>query len=156
MNRILFITLLALLPCVFTSLQAQGKLQGRVVSTDGEPVPYASVGVVSVATPYGTTTDNRGRYTLSIQQTDSITVRFSCTGFESQERRILIAAEETAQLDISLHPAAKQLDAVTVSDDRIRSSAFTQINIKRIENNVGPNQSVESIIKTLVLRDSFL
>ena len=149
MNRILFITLLALLPCVFTSLQAQGKLQGRVVSTDGEPVPYASVGVVSVATPYGTTTDNRGRYTLSINQTDSVTVRFSCTGFESQERRILIAAGATSQLDISLRPAAKQLDAVTVSDDRIRSSAFTQINIKRIENNVGPSQSVESIIKTL-------
>ena len=112
MNRILFITLLALLPCVFTSLQAQGKLQGRVVSTDGEPIPYASVGVVSVATPYGTTTDNRGRYTLSINQSDSVTVRFSCTGFESQERRILIAAGATSQLDISLHPAAKQLDAV--------------------------------------------
>ena len=149
MNRILFITLLALLPCVFTSLQAQGKLQGRVVSTDGEPIPYVSVGVVSVATPYGTTTDNRGRYTLSINQSDSVTVRFSCTGFESQERRILIATGATCQLDISLHPAAKQLDAVTVSDDRIRSSAFTQINIKRIENNVGPSQSVESIIKTL-------
>jgi hypothetical protein len=78
-----------------------------------------------------------------------VTLRVSCTGFESAERRLLVAKGETLQVDVVLNPSAKQLSTVTVSDDRIRNSSFTQIDIQRIENNVGPSGSVEAVIKTL-------
>lgn len=149
MNKKLFITLIALLPCFFSCLQAQGTLQGRVLTTEGEPIQYATVGVLDSLSPYGTTTDNRGRFSLTVNQSDSVAVRVSCTGFESIEQRFLIPKGKTVQIDMALKASAKQLDAVTVSDDRIRNSSFTQINIQRIENNVGPTNSVESIIKTL-------
>ena len=149
MNRKLFITIMALLPCLFSSLWAQGTLQGRVLTPEGEPIPYATVGLPDAPVPTGTTTDSRGRFTLAVVQPDSATVRFSCTGFESQERRFRLVGGQTLRLDITLRPAARQLNTVTVSDDRLRATDFTRINIERIENNVGPSGSVESLIKTL-------
>lgn len=148
MNRYLFITFLAIMAIASTG-RAQGVLQGFVHSSEGASVEFANVGVVSVSAPYGTTTDNRGRYRLEVREGDSVTVRYSCTGFVSQEVRLLLKGGESRTLDIELLASATQLDEVVVSDDKIRSSTFTQIDIQRIENNVGPNEGVENLLKTL-------
>lgn len=128
---------------------AQGSLHGRVLSSEGGGVEYATVGVVDSKNPYGVTADSRGHYTLTVRQSDSITVRVSCSGFETQTLRLKLSKGEKRSLDFTLKPSSTQLNAVTVSDDRIRSTTFTEIDIKRIENSVGPNESVESYIKTL-------
>ena len=128
---------------------AQGLLHGRVLSSEGGGVEYATVGVVDSKNPYGVTADVRGHYSLTVRQSDSITVRVSCSGFETQTLRLKLSKGEKRPLDFTLKPSSTQLDAVTVSDDRIRSTTFTEIDIKRIENSVGPNESVESYIKTL-------
>ena len=128
---------------------AQGSLHGRVLSSEGGGVEYATVGVVDSKNPYGVTADVRGHYSLTVRQSDSITVRVSCSGFETQTLRLKLSKGEKRSLDFTLKPSSTQLDAVTVSDDRIRSTTFTEIDIKRIENSVGPNESVESYIKTL-------
>lgn len=149
MNRTIFIIILALLPCCFSNLMAQGTLHGRILSSEGGGVEYATVGVTNAKNPYGVTADNRGAYTLDIRQADSVTLRVSCSGYETQTIRLRLAKGEKRRFDFTLKPSSTQLDAVTVSDDRIRSSTFTEIDIKRIENSVGPNESVESYIKTL-------
>ena len=128
---------------------AQGSLHGRVLSSEGGGVEYATVGVVDSKNPYGVTADVRGHYSLTVRQSDSITVRVSCSGFETQTLRLKLSKGEKRSLDFTLKPSSTQLDAVTVSDDRIRSTTFTEIDIKRIENSVGPNESVESYMKTL-------
>ena len=128
---------------------AQGSLHGRVLSSEGGGVEYATVGVVDSKNPYGVTADVRGHYSLTVRQSDSITVRVSCSGFETQTLRLKLSKGEKRSLDFTLKPSSTQLDAVTVSDDRIRSTTFTEIDIKPIENSVGPNESVESYIKTL-------
>ena len=128
---------------------AQGSLHGRVLSSEGGGVEYATVGVVDSKNPYGVTADVRGHYSLTVRQSDSITVRVSCSGFETQTLRLKLSKGEKRSLDFTIKPSSTQLDAVTVSDDRIRSTTFTEIDIKRIENSVGPNESVESYIKTL-------
>ena len=128
---------------------AQGSLHGRVLSSEGGGVEYATVGVVDSKNPYGVTADVRGHYSLTVRQSDSITVRVACSGFETQTLRLKLSKGEKRPLDFTLKPSSTQLDAVTVSDDRIRSTTFTEIDIKRIENSVGPNESVESYIKTL-------
>ena len=128
---------------------AQGSLHGRVLSSEGGGVEYATVGVVDSKNPYGVTADVRGHYSLTVRQSDSITVRVSCSGFETQTLRLKLSKGEKRSLDFTLKPSSTQLDAVTVSDDRIRSTTFTEIDIKHIENSVGPNESVESYIKTL-------
>ncbi len=149
MNRTIFIIILTLLPCCFSNLMAQGTLHGRILSSEGGGVEYATVGVVDSRTPHGATADDRGFYSLTVRETDSVTLRISCSGYETQTLRLKLSKGEKRRLDLTLKPSSTQLDPVTVSDDRIRSTTFTQIDIKRIENSIGPNEGVESYIKTL-------
>ncbi len=149
MSKPLFIVLMFLTLSQFSPLWAQGVLQGRVSNAEGNPVEYANVGVVSARTPYGTVTGPDGSYRLSVRSTDSITLRITCTGYRPQELRLGLSKKEICTLDITLQRLSTQLEEVVVSDDRIRSTAFTQINIQKIENAVGPNESVEALVKTL-------
>ena len=146
MNKSLFITLLFLLPHL---LWAQGVLQGRVSNAEGKPVEYANVGVTNAKTPYGAVSDARGFYRLSVKSADSISLRITCTGYQPQELHLKLMPKETRTLNITLQPLSTQLDEVVVSDDRLRSTTFTQIDIQKIENTVGPNEGVETLIKTL-------
>ena len=147
MNKLFFISVVALLSTFFVPLKAQ-ELKGRV-SSEGKAVEFANVGVVSARTPYGGVTDSRGYYRFAVRGTDSITVRVSCTGYEPQEFRLALAKGESRTLDIELQHSATELEAVEVTDERIRASAFTQINLQRIENPVGPTAGVEALLKTL-------
>ena len=149
MNRSFIIAVLLLLQGAFLSLSAQGTLMGRVTSTEGHTVPFANIGIVSARTPYGCVTDDGGRYKIAIAESDSVTLRVSCTGYEPQEMRLVLKKNETRTLDLILKPSSTQLDEVVVSDDRIRTTTFTQIDVQRIENAVGPSAGVESLIKTL-------
>lgn len=149
MNKSLFITSLLLLLQFFSSAMAQGILQGRVSNTEGRAVEFANVGVVSAKTPYGAVTDTRGFYRLSVKSSDTITLRVSCTGYQALELRLKLAPKESRTLDFTLAPLSTQLDEVVVSDEHIRSTPFTQIDIEKIENTVGPNDGVEALIKTL-------
>lgn len=128
---------------------AQGTLQGHVISADGQAVEFANVGVVSGRKPYGTVTDRQGGYRLVVREHDSVTLRVSCTGFGTQEFRLLLRDGEVRTFDCQLQPVATQLDEVVVSDDRTRATTFTHIDIERIENTVGPAEGVESLLKTL-------
>ncbi|MBQ6069691.1 MAG: TonB-dependent receptor [Bacteroidales bacterium] len=147
MNKLFFITLAVLLSAMSTSLRAQ-ELRGRVTA-DGKGVEYANIGVVSSSAPYGCVTDSRGLYRMQLRSTDSLTIRVSCTGFEPQVLRVCVGSGEVRTLDIALRHTSTQLQTVEVTDDRIRSSPFTQIDIQRIENTVGPTAGVEALLKTL-------
>lgn len=137
--------------CLAASLQAvaQGVLCGRVHTAEGQPVEFANAGVVSVRIPYGAVCDAKGTYRFAVRESDSVTVRFSCTGYEPREYRLLLRGGEQRTLDVVLRAAATRLDEVVVTDDRTRTTAFTQIEVQKIENSVGPNEGVESLIKTL-------
>lgn len=146
---ILIPLLMMLLVCPCVRGMAQGTLEGRVTAADGQAVEFANVGVVSASRPYGAVTDRKGEYRLVVRERDSVTFRISCTGFETREFRLLLKGGEVRRLDCELKPSAKQLDEVVVSEDRTRSSTFTQIDLQRIENTVGPTEGVESLLKTL-------
>lgn len=148
MNRPLFVTSLLLL-LQLSPLWAQGVLQGRVSNVEGKPVEFVNIGVVSAQIPYGTVTGSDGFYRLAVRSADSISIRITCTGYRPQELHLRLSAREIRTLDITLQRLSTQLEEVVVSDDRIRSTAFTQINIQKIENTVGPNESVEALVKTL-------
>ncbi|MBQ2538956.1 MAG: TonB-dependent receptor [Bacteroidales bacterium] len=149
MNKRLFITLLFLSLTFSSPLLAQGVLQGRVTNAEGKPVEYANVGVTNAKTPYGAVTDVRGFYRISVKSADTIALRVTCTGYQPQEFHLKLSSKENRTLNITLLPLSTQLNEVVVSDDHIRSTTFTQIDVQKIEHTVGPNQGVETLIKTL-------
>ncbi len=128
------------------SAMGQGVVTGTVRDhKSGAPLEMVNVGVLG--STVGVSTDRVGHYRLEIRNTDSVTVRFSFTGYEAKEYRIKPVGE--MQLDVELMPVARRLDEVEVTDEKTRQSTFTQIDVQHLENTVGPSSGVESLLKTL-------
>ena len=106
------------------SAQTAATLRGRVSNTEGKPLQYATVAVVNI----------------------HINVRY--TGYATVDTVVWLSAGSNV-LNFTLRSTALQLGPVTVTDERVRTSAFTSIRMEQIENNVGPQAGVESLLKTL-------
>ena len=132
-------------------LFAQVVLEGKVRDgKNNKSLEFVNVGVVGAAKPIGTTTDRNGNYRFSVPPCDSVRVRFSFTGYEPFT--VVLCYKDLKsphRLNVELHEAATTLEEVKVTDEKSRTSSFTHIDIQKIENNVGPNDGVESLIKTL-------
>ena len=124
----------------------QGVVSGTVTdSLTGEPLHYTAVGVAG--TPTGTSTDAHGRYSLSISSPDSVTLLFSYVGYRTVERKIVVKGN--TRLDMALYPEAQQLEGVEITSDKVRQSTFTQIEVDKLDDAVGPSAGVEGLVKML-------
>ncbi len=137
-----------LLLSVSLSAQTVATLRGRVCSADGKPLQYATVAVVNLNPVAGFVTDGDGRYALQMPAGDSLHINVRYTGFATIDTVVRLSAGDNV-LNFVLKSTAMQLGAVTVTDERVRTSAFTSIRMEQIENNVGPQAGVESLLKTL-------
>ena len=124
---------------------AQGVVEGVVRDSAGAPLPYVNIGVLRSSE--GAITDLEGRYKLKVSSHDSVTLRFSYTGYRHEDRRVRVKG--TMRLDLVLRPTAQVLQTVEVSDERTRQSSFTQLDVQRLDDAVGPAGGVESLIKML-------
>lgn len=140
------ILLLALLPL---EAAGQGAVDGIVSdASTGAPLEFVNVGILGSSA--GTVTDARGHYQLvvnSLRSTDSVTLRFSFTGYEAVERRVATRGQK--RLDVQLKASATQLKAVEIKDEKARESSFTRIDAERLGETVGPTGGVEALLKTL-------
>ena len=144
MKRIAYIVLLT---AFGFGVRAQGVVEGSVSDSHTlQALEMVNVGVVGGTD--GTTTDSRGHYRLRVSESDSVTIRFSFTGYEPQNVRLKVKGTLRMR-NIALTPSAKQLDAVEVSEDKSRESSFTSIDVERLEAAVGPTAGVEGVLKTL-------
>lgn len=141
---LLALLLLVMLPA---GLWAQGRIVGRV--TEGSKgLEYVNVGVVNLDKPVGTFTDKKGCYDLVVPEGDSLLLRFSMTGYKTQEFWIKVLHGMTLTMDCQLK-AGTMLKEVEVKDDKVRRTTFTQIEVEKLDNTVGPSGGVESLLKTL-------
>lgn len=125
---------------------AQGVVEGTVTdSLTGEPLQYTAIGLVGSS--QGTTTDTYGRYKLEIKTADSVTLRFSFMGYHTVERRVAVRGK--FRLNVRMSPTAQQLKGVEIVNEQVRSSQFTQIEVSRLDDAVGPAGGVESLVKML-------
>ena len=129
-------------------VMGQGVVSGMVRdAATGAALEFVNVGVLGSRS--GAATDARGRYTLTVSAKDSVTLRFSFTGYEPCEKRVKVAKGQTVALDVSLRATAKRLDEVEVSDEKTRQSTFTSIDVQKLDDAVGPTGGVEGVLKTL-------
>ena len=131
------------------ALFAQKRTVSGIVSDhDGKPMELVSVSVINTSKPIGCVTDSKGHYKI---QTDlpKLTLRFSFTGYETQDVEVVFGDELSKTVDCQMKPSSQTLNAVTVREERSRETSFTPVKIDKLDELVGPVKTVESLIKTL-------
>lgn len=140
---------LFLLIALLTYAKGQTVLQGRVTDPDGKGLELVNVATVGDAAMVGSVSDAKGYYRFTVMATDSLVVRFSLVGYETVEQRIALRKGGQQTLNCELKASSIQLSGVDIKEEKTRTTGFRQIEIQKLENTVGPNDGVESLLKTL-------
>jgi hypothetical protein len=153
--RLLFLFVLFALPGAFA--QTTGVVTGHVRDKNTqETLIGASVAVDQ--TTLGTVTDSDGRYRLEVP-TGSYNLRVSYVGYQTQLKfNIVITTGNDQVINFEIEPSNTLLSEVTVSYDRGKSAAATdlitplsvqQLTSEEIKANPGGNFDVSRVIQTL-------
>lgn len=96
-------------------VMAQVTIHGKVVDQDNAPVEFATVRIAGTA--IGTNTSLDGDYSLTTHRADTISVIFSCMGYEEIKRE-LIDADGDVALNVRMRQNSKLLNEIEVTDFR--------------------------------------
>ena len=122
------------------------KISGLVTDEKNEPLEFVTV---KAGKTIGTTTGLDGRYTLSVPETDTIRVTFSCIGYEQSTRRLTDASGDVT-VNWKMQPLTFSLDGVEVTDYRKQLGGMQQIDRNDLRHSPDVSGgSVESLLTTL-------
>lgn len=125
------------------------EIHGRITDTDSKPISFATVRIVG--TIVGTLTDEEGKYSMEASMADTITIAFSCLGYEPRERQIFGAIPDRSYvLNASLKKSNKRLKEVEVTEYRPHTDGmqrFSRENIRNVRSASG--SAVEDLLSTL-------
>ena len=140
-----------------------GTLQGRVTSTEGEPLPFANIVIthkieggqrIELKSQIGAVTDLDGYYVISSVPTGKFVVHVIYIGYEAQEFEVGIETNQSFTLNAVLASKSTNLEEVVIGGSKGQMAAINQqlasISIKnvvstdRIQNNPDAN-AAESI-----------
>lgn len=125
----------------------QATVQGTVTNEKGKAQELVNVSIFGL--PGGTATDEDGKYTLRVPANEKLRLVFSFVGFETIEKELRLAPDETATINTTLVPSAEMLPDITIQDERIRNTNLQRIDPKGVTVIPTVTGSVESLIKTL-------
>lgn len=142
-------TILFFLTMLSVSMSAQNyaTITGRITDKFNNPVYFANVSVLNNA--LGTSTDKNGRYELKIPATDSITIVYSCVGFENIKKKISLAPNQRLEINQKLEIRVKIFDQVEVEEQRDKSASLQRLDPKNAGLIPGLSGNIEAMIKTM-------
>ncbi|MCD8386198.1 MAG: carboxypeptidase-like regulatory domain-containing protein [Bacteroidales bacterium] len=122
-------------------------IHGKVTQEENEPLEFVAVKVKGTA--LGTMTNLNGDYTLTVADTDTLRLVFSCIGYEEANRR-LIEPKGEVTVNVKMTPKSYSLGGVEVTEIRKQVGQMQDINIDnyRLAPDVSGG-SVESMISTM-------
>ena len=137
-QKLLIITI-----CLVASLQmmAQGfTLQGRVTDSDNNPVELATVSVVKQGKV--ALTSLKGEFSMQLQSTDSVVVKFSMIGYKTKTR-ILRHPKGKQTLQVVLFTDENTLAEVQVTGQKIQTGQTEEI--KKEDAKLAPSASGNAV-----------
>lgn len=146
MPKIFILYFIFLLATVSATAQT-ATLTGRVFSPDKQPLE--NVGVT--AHNKGTTTNKKGRYTITVPADTLIEVTFSHIGFQKLVKKIEIPVGKTMLFSPRLSEKVEEIEEVTVKNRKNEVTGIDAIDTKDIKKLPTANKSVESALKSLGL-----
>ena len=122
------------------------KISGYVRDADGNPLELVNVRVKN--TLVGSMTNEKGYYAFSVALGDSLSIIYSCLGFNKAER-IIPAAYADMRLNVQMNYASLELGEVSVTAIRKQTSTMENIDADRIKLLPDPvGGSSESLVVT--------
>lgn len=112
-NRVFFVSLLILFSTILYAQTASLSLKGKIISRDGQPVPYVSV--VLKETGKGVMTNNEGEYYFHAIKEGEYTLVISCTGLRTLTTRISCTGSGQRITDFTLEESRAQLEEIILS-----------------------------------------
>lgn len=97
---------------LFQFLIGQSIVEGQVVDTDANPLPYATI--YEKGTSNGTTTNDLGRFELKLSSAEA-TIIVQYVGYENTE--VKVDAQSNREVRIQLEAATYKLEEVTIAAD---------------------------------------
>ncbi|MDR1406889.1 MAG: TonB-dependent receptor [Tannerella sp.] len=132
-----------------TSLSARdgkARISGNVRDADGNPVELVAVQVKNTVT--GTMTDEKGHYSLTVATGDSVTLLFSCLGYNKAERIIPTVAGDM-RVNVQMNYMSLELGQVEVTAARINTTTLETLDANRMKILPDPSGgSIESLVVT--------
>jgi hypothetical protein len=135
----LFVTLVA-------SAQEVREISGYVTDSLQKPIAGATIYIKELKK--GTTSDEKGYFSLNIPQKQGIILSISSIGFKPESRTI-DAGTNPVKLSITLSNYIEHIGEVQVISTNERETGLNRINIRDIGRLPNPSGNIETFIKTL-------
>ena len=127
--RIRFFCILCMVLISFAAQAQRAKIFGVV--TDSEGLPLEVVNVQVKGTANGAFTDEKGKYSLTVNVGDSCVLTFSRLGF-NETRRIIPEVTGDMSVNVKMNNASYELSGLTVTgSNKIQTNTMEQINTKQ-------------------------
>lgn len=117
---------------ISSSLLAQNAIVGTVKDADGNALPSVTVYVLNdgIGDLIGTTTSNFGDYKLNVGNLNTVTVRYSYTGFEAQDKVFTFYENKTRVENIVLAEKVETISFTVTAKKDPKYGAMTKIDPK--------------------------
>jgi hypothetical protein len=126
----------------------QSRIQISGYVRDGEGNPIELVSVQQKNSLLGTITNEKGYYSLSVAPADSLTLAYSCLGYNKAER-IIPSARQDLRLNVQMNFMSLSLGEVSVTAARRQVSTMETIDADKIKLIPDPaGGSIESLVVT--------
>ena len=123
--------------------QTKGTIKGTLTDKEANNTPLAFANAIIKGTTVGTTTDEKGQYSLSIAA-GSYTIQFSYVGYENVEIAVKVVAGETVTIDKTLGSGSYKLEDVvvqkTISREKETALLLEQKKAVEIKQSIGAQE----------------
>lgn len=139
--------ILSLLLLIATAGYAQVKIFGKVVDAEEKPIEFATVRIAGTAV--GATTGLDGSYSLSVAESDTIEIVFSCIGYKEHKQK-LISPSGNVNVNAKLFKTTRELEAIEVTEYKKQTGGMQTLDAGQLK--VGPKASgnaVEGLLSTI-------
>ncbi|HEU5365698.1 MAG TPA: TonB-dependent receptor, partial [Hanamia sp.] len=109
----------------FANDEYNGKIIGKVISSDGQPVAWVSISLKNSS--LSAISDESGNFILKNIKPGTYTIIASYTGFQPVERIIEVSDEHTSEIIFTIKSTAKQLSAVIIDGRRSQNLQLVSI-----------------------------
>ncbi|MDD2417251.1 MAG: TonB-dependent receptor, partial [Parabacteroides sp.] len=138
--------LLFILTSVNALAQGRIKITGYIRDADGNPLELVNIRIKN--TLNGAMSNDKGFYSVSVSSGDSLTLIYSCLGYNKAER-IIPKADRDMRINVQMNNTSLSLGDVTITAIRKQTTTMETLDANRIKFLPDPaGGSIESLVVT--------